>query len=83
MASDAEAVRKDLLRRGYLVESPTGRGRASYEVIDPNTRALIARFPASPSPGKWRANLEAAIRRYEKTGVPARSAKVSRETFRP
>jgi hypothetical protein len=75
MANDADAVRKDLRKRGYRVEKPTGRGRTSYNVHDPNTGDLIARFPISPSPGSWRRNLEAAINRYERTGVPARSSK--------
>lgn len=74
--SDANEVRKDLLKRGYEVRRPTGRGKNSWEVYDPTTGALIARFPMNPSRGSWRANLDAGIRRYERTGVAPRSAKV-------
>lgn len=75
MASDADAVRKDLKRRGYDVQPPSKRGRAYYDVVDPKTDKLIARFPTHPSTGSWRANLDAAIRRYERTGVPGRSSR--------
>lgn len=74
MASDAEQVRKNLIEQGFEVRRPTGRGKTSYEVVDRGQ--IVARFPVSPSPGSWRANLEAAIRRYRKTGVPARSSRV-------
>lgn len=75
MASDAEKVRKDLVKRGYRVEAPTKRGGSSYMVIDPKTEKMVARFPVSPRPGSWSANLEAAIRRYERTGQAARSGR--------
>jgi putative heme degradation protein len=76
MANDADAVRKDLIKRGYRVENPTKRGATTFEVIDPRTGAMIARFPTHPKPGSWRRNLEAAIRRLERTGRPARSHRV-------
>lgn len=75
MANDAAAVRKALIKRGYTVDRPTGRGVSSYTVLDPKTGQMIARFPISPSPGSWRRNLAAAIRRFERTGKPARSSR--------
>ena len=77
MANDAKAVQKLLKRRGYRVEPDTKRGGCSYLVIDPKNEQLVARFPTNPSPGSWRRNLLAAINRYERTGVPARSKRVT------
>ncbi|HLU98715.1 MAG TPA: hypothetical protein VKZ89_17915 [Thermobifida alba] len=77
MANDAKAMGKQLRKRGYRVEPDTKRGACSYLVIDPNSEQLVARFPVSPSPGSWRKNLLAAITRYERTGVPARSKRIT------
>jgi hypothetical protein len=76
MASDAAKIRKDLISRGYLVKEPTGRGRSSYEIIDPKNGQMIARMPISPSTGSWYRNLLSAIKRYERTGVTARSSRL-------
>lgn len=75
MASDADKVRKDLIRRGYQVELPTKRGGTSYSVL--KNGVLIARFPVNPSRGSWLANLEAGIRRYERGGAPPRSNRLA------
>lgn len=76
-ASEGNAVRKDLVKRGYEVREPTGRGKTSYEVWDPNAGVLVARFPRNPSAGSWRANLLAGLRRYERGGAAPRSSKVA------
>lgn len=77
MSSDANATRKELIKRGYEVREPTGRGRTSYVVVDPKTGEIVGRFPKSPSPGSWRANLMAGIRRYERGGAAPRSSRVA------
>jgi len=76
VANDAQAVRKKLIRQGYRVDDPTGRGRCYYTVTDPANGLFVARFPISPSAGSWRRNLDAAIKRYERTGTPARSSRL-------
>lgn len=79
MANDAHRLRRQLQDKGYDVGAPTGRGRTSYVVTDPRRGGvLVARFPTSPSSGSWLANVQAAIRRYERTGQPVRSDRIRR-----
>jgi hypothetical protein len=77
MANDAAALRKQLLDRGYDVARDGGQGKSSWIVTDPRKGGImVARFPVAPKPGSWRSNVLAGIRRYERTGQPARSPRV-------
>jgi hypothetical protein len=68
---DVAQVRRDLLARGYEVRLNKG---SHYKVF--KDRTPVTTFGCSPSSARWKAEVLAAVRRFEEGRLPTDPAKL-------
>jgi hypothetical protein len=68
---DVSQVRRDLIRRGYNVVLNHG---SHYKVF--KGRTPVTTFGCSPSSGRWKAEVNAAVTRFEEGRLPTDPTKL-------